>query len=283
MKHIILIILILYSASVTPESTCKITYIANEGFLIETATKKILIDAVFGGFEDKWCDKPNDDTKSKIENAASPFNNVDVIAITHKHIDHFNAEMVINHIINNPKCMIVCPKQVDSLLMVCANYEKIKNNVIAITPAINSDTTLKLKDIEIRILRLEHSHYYIQDDKTGLKVNKHRNIENTGFLFKIDGMMVFHCGDTNPWNEEEYKIFNLKAEQIDIALLERMFMRDSKTKGIINHYINPRNIILMHVEPGYSQKYKEIVDQMKDTIPNIYVFDKSMEYKTFNK
>ncbi|MBP1631366.1 MAG: hypothetical protein H6Q15_2259 [Bacteroidetes bacterium] len=279
MKNCILVLLILYSTSAISQSPCKITYIANEGFLIKIDDKKILIDALFGGFDGNWCDKPNDDTKSKLERAVSPFDNVDIIAISHKHQDHFNAEMVIKHIINNPKCIIVCPKQTDSLLKSYSNYEMIKNIIIAITPAINRDTSLKIKNINIRILRLEHSHYYIQDEVTGLKVNKHENIENIGFVINVGGINLFHCGDANPWKEEEYRIFNLNKERIDIALLENLFMNDSQTKEILNNYINPKNIILMHFEPSNAQKLKEAVRRLKRTYSNVYVFKKSMKYK----
>lgn len=281
MKIFILALLILYSTSAISQSPCKITYIANEGFLIKIDDKKILIDALFGGFDGNWCDKPNDDTKSKLERAVSPFDNVDIIAISHKHQDHFNAEMVIKHIINNPKCIVVCPKQTDSLLKSYSNYEIIKNNIYAITPAINRDTSLKLKNINIRILRFEHSHYYIQDEITGLKVNKHEDIENIGFVINVDGINLFHCGDANPWKEEEYRVFNLKKERADVALLENLFMNDNQTKGIINNYINPKNIILMHLEPNNSQILKRELRCLKNTFPNIFIFNKSMENKTY--
>ena len=281
MKNFILILLIFYSTSAISQSPCKITYIANEGFLIKSDDKKILIDALFGGFDGNWCDKPNDYTKSKLERAVSPFDNVDIIAISHKHQDHFNPEMVIKHIINNPKCIIVCPKQTDSLLKSYSNYEIIKNNIIAITPAINRDTSLKIKNINIRILRLEHSHYYIQDETTGLKINKHENIENIGFVINVGGIKIFHCGDANPWKEEEYRVFNLKKERVDVALLENLFMNDNQTKEIIINYINPKNIILMHIEPSNAQKLKELAKHLRRTNPNVYVFTKSMEYKKY--
>ncbi|MDD4492248.1 MAG: MBL fold metallo-hydrolase [Bacteroidales bacterium] len=281
MKNLILILLIFYYTSAISQSTCKITYIANEGFLIKADDKKILIDALFGGFDGNWCDKPNDDTKSKLERAVSPFDNVDIIAISHKHQDHFNPEMVIKHIINNPKCIVVCPKQADSLLKSYSNYVIIKNNIIAITPPINRDTSLKFKNINIRILRLEHSHYYIQDEITGLKINKHENIENIGFVINVGGIKVFHCGDANPWKEEEYRVFNLKKERVDVALLENLFMNDSQTKEILNNYINPKKIILMHLEPNNSHKFKEEASSLKKTFPGVYIFKKSMEYKKY--
>ena len=79
------------------------------------------------------------------------------------------------------------------------------------------------------------------DEKTGEKKNRHADIENLGFVFDIDGYKIFHCGDTNPWNEKEYKTFNLQEEHIDLAFLERLFMVGKGQTGIniIEEYIQP--------------------------------------------
>jgi L-ascorbate metabolism protein UlaG (beta-lactamase superfamily) len=281
--NILLVAIMFCSTSAFSQTNCKITYVSNEGFLIETANAKILVDALFGGFKANWCDIPDEETKVKLEKAMTPFDNVDIIAITHLHVDHFNADMVINHIMNNPNCMVICPKQVDSILASKANYNSINNNIVEVTPALNRDTTIKIKDIEIRVLRFEHSRYYELDSATGNKINRHRNTENIGFLFKTDNIKIFHCGDSYTMDDTEYRTFNLKDEQIDIALLTRLFMYHISAKGIeiIENYIKPKNIILMHIEPNNLQEYKDVASQIADRIPNIYMFEKPMEYKTY--
>lgn len=60
MKNFILIILNFCSMTLVSQTTCKITYIANDGFLINTADKKVLVSALFGVGEGNWYDKPND-------------------------------------------------------------------------------------------------------------------------------------------------------------------------------------------------------------------------------
>jgi L-ascorbate metabolism protein UlaG (beta-lactamase superfamily) len=75
-----------------------------------------LTDALFGGFEGDWCDIPNEANQLKLAAAAPPFDKVDIITISHRHDDHFNPEMVISHLIRNPECTLICPKQVDSVL-----------------------------------------------------------------------------------------------------------------------------------------------------------------------
>lgn len=116
-----------------------------------------------------------------------------------------------------------------------------------------------------------------------MNIDKHKNIENIGLLFKVEGFIIFHCGDTNPWNDDEHNIFNLQTERIDIALLDRSFISDNQPNEIIFNYIKPLNIVLMHVEPNLTQKYYDSANQVNDTISSIYAFKNSMEYITFYK
>lgn len=284
-KNILLTAIMLFPALVFPQSQYKVTYIANEGFMVETVNRKILLDAVFGGFKGTWCDIPDDEIKSKLENAETPFDNTDLIFVSHRHSDHFNAAMVINHVIKNPECMVICPKQTDSVLALKENYDKVKNNIIAVTPPPGRDTTVSVKGVEITVYRLEHSHYYEQDENTGEKINIHRSTENTGFLIKADGVKIFHCGDSNPMDDAEFKSFNLADEKIDIAFLERLFMYHVTAKGveIIENYIKPGQIVLMHVDPGKARKYLDVAEQVKSRIPDVYIFEKPMDERTFSK
>ena len=42
------------------KAQCSVTYVANDGFLYETKTGKVLVDALFGGINGNWCEQPND-------------------------------------------------------------------------------------------------------------------------------------------------------------------------------------------------------------------------------
>ena len=95
---------------------CSITYVANDGFLYETKTGKVLIDALFGGIKGNWCDQPDDSVSNLILNGIIPFNNIDVVLITHYHVDHFNGPMVMSFLRNNKKPVLICPSQVTDML-----------------------------------------------------------------------------------------------------------------------------------------------------------------------
>ena len=75
-----------------------VTYVANEGFLIACDSHKILIDALFGNFKDDAYYIPSDSTAALMSEAGPPFDNIDLIAVTHAHLDHFTPEIVTAHL-----------------------------------------------------------------------------------------------------------------------------------------------------------------------------------------
>ncbi|MFC2096892.1 MBL fold metallo-hydrolase [Bacteroidota bacterium] len=273
----ILLGLIFITNNLFSQNDCKVTYIGNEGFLIEYAGKKIIVDGLLNNLESKYFHSPSDSVVNLLEKSLPPFDNIDIITISHKHSDHFDENIVVNHLLNNTNAKLICPKQVEEILIDRSDYKKISNRIIAITPDLYSDTTITVSDISIRVLRLEHSHY-MEKDSTGKEINRHRNIENLGYLFNIEETKLFHCGDTNPLNEKEYSTFSLIDEEIDIAFLERIFFaRGKKGQDILNNYISPKEMILMHIRP---ENINLFINNFK-SIETVKIFENKMKAKVY--
>jgi len=256
------------------QDSAKITYISNEVFLLETQGKKVLIDGLFAHMDENWYDSPSEENVALMEASAPPFDLIDLIAVTHKHRDHFDDQIVLHHMLNNQKAMLICPEQAADLLAEHADFEKIKARVIALTPGDCMDSSLVVSGIPVRVMRLEHSYYMEEDSLTGTQVNRHRDIVNLGYLFDIEGFKAFHCGDTNPLNEKEYSTFALQHEAIDIAFLERMFVTGGgKGMDIINKYIQPEHIVFMHINPANRDLF---IKHFKE-LENITIFEAPME------
>ena len=90
MNKILLVTLMLLPSLIFAQKNCEVTYISNEGFLFEIDGKKVLIDALFDEIKGNWCDSPSDSIIDLMKNSKHPFDSIDIVAITHKHIDHFN-------------------------------------------------------------------------------------------------------------------------------------------------------------------------------------------------
>lgn len=275
MKTFLIVILSLGLNSLQAEDSCKITYISNEGFLIETQGKKVLIDGLFDHIEGNWCDSPSDQTVALMKASKAPFDKIDLIAITHKHVDHFNDQLVIKHMLSNPQAMVICPRQVSEILSVHPEYKQVQSRIIDLTPSEYQDSTLVVSGIPVRVMRLEHSHYMEEDPNTGISRNRHQDIENLGYLLNIDGLRIFHCGDTNPLNDEEYIGYALQEESIDIAFLERMFVTSGENgSNIVNNYIQPDHTVFMHINPGNREAF---VKHFKE-VENVTIFEQKMDF-----
>lgn len=282
-KIIILPIIILYCTALSawPQEISGIgavTYIANEGFFIETANHKVLIDAIFGNIHGNWCDQPNDSVSCQINKGASPYDNIDVILVTHKHSDHFNDSMIISFLVNNQKTVLICPDQVKELLKKNAAYSKVQNNILSFKTDKLFDTTITINKINIEVLRFNHGSYFETDSATGNTYDLHSAVENYGYLLEADGFTFLHSGDCSTGNKAQFIEYNLPAKEIDVAFFDRVFIRPEGIK-IMSDFKDIRNIVLMHIEPGKSDYYKSFV---KD-FPEFFVFSTKNEKKVFSK
>ena len=93
------------------EATIEILYVANEGVLISSREKRILIDGLHREYGRDYAFLP-DKEREKIEAAKPPFDNIDLILVSHMHGDHFHPESVGLHLKHDAKAMLVSSQQV---------------------------------------------------------------------------------------------------------------------------------------------------------------------------
>lgn len=282
-KKFIPIIFILFAAGSVVQSqktaeSCAITYVANEGFLIETAKHKILVDALFGNIKGSWCDQPSDSVAGMMIKGLPPFKNIDVVLVTHNHTDHFNGPMIISFLKNNRKTELICPDQAGLLLRSDPDYLKVSDRIHSLESGRFFDTLLYINKINIRVLRFNHGSYFETDSVTGKSYDLHSNVENFGYLIDADGYKIFHSGDDNPANKEQYKAYNIGSKELDAVFLDRVFLRRDGQE-LMNEFFKTKNIIFMHIEPGRGEYYRTVIK----SIPEMFAFTKSMEKKVIIK
>jgi len=275
------------SAFISVESSeaqkAKITYIANEGFLIQIGEKGILVDAIFGERALNFCATPTPESLEQMRASTGVFSEVDLIAVSHNHVDHFHASFVAEHLVANAHAKFVsCAQSVDVLARQ-QGYDSFSERVIEITPdSLYYQDTL-INDIGLRIYRMAHGPYLETDSETGLTVNRHRFVQNLGFVFEVDGVKIFHCGDSSPRCWDDYEHFRLDREDIDIAMLGRGFLASDVGLGIdiIRDFIQPEHIVLMHIHPESIPYYRNVAEQVKEEFPSVTIFESLMDTKEF--
>ena len=115
------------------------------------------------------------------------------------------------------------------------------------------------------------------DEITGDKVNKHATVKHLMFLITIDGKKILHVGYTIPDEDKQsmqpYK--EMSEEQIDVAFLSSWFVIDPKGIEIIEKYIKPKYIVVMHLE---SEEKNQISKNVSKSIQSkLTIFDNSMD------
>lgn len=269
---LIIVILSIYSLAVNGSLNVKdsisITYIANCGFLIEMDSKKMIIDGLFKEGYNHYS-VPDSGTQVLLTSNRKPFNDIDLILVSHVHGDHFDSEMVIDCMMNNPDAKLICPEQVaDKIREHAVDYEKIKSRIIECTPDTFTVQQVKTHEIEITACRLAHGH------------QRHKDIQNIGYLIHINGKTLFHTGDADPHQIDKLTGIKLSEKNIDVGLINDGFGH-MKNAEITKKYINAHYNVIMHLPEEISKIWMEPLKENPDLFSNPFVFTKMLENKVF--
>lgn len=205
-----------------------ISYIANEGVLLDTQDKKVVIDGMFRHL--RGYPRPSEAVRADIENARGAFAAVHLVLATHYHADHFDAVTVGAHLAANPKATLVAPRQViEALASGLAGNSQYASRVLEVTPDFGQRRNLRVANIGLSVLRLHHG-----------------DTMNVGFLLTIDGKRVLHVGDSDG-TVANFDAFDLQKEGIDIALVPYWYALDAESRSVIREHIAPRQVIFFHI------------------------------------
>lgn len=264
-------LLITRGAKPPVKESIEVIYIANAGFLISSSGKKFLIDALFKeGFQQYLVLKKDSVTVKKIMNGEIPFNNINFIMFTHNHPDHFNLFLSENYLLNNPDVYLISSHDVSTDFQLYGNnFSKIANQLIIITPELKSSAKLMVNGVKMEIVRLSHG--------------PGRRVQNLGYIVNIGVRKFCHLGDCDlKDNLEVLKKIRLNDHDIDLGFIQYWDFLDAEKREIINKYINPEHIILIHIPTSKVVEVLKEVNKLKDKYPNVTVFKETMEKKVFN-
>jgi L-ascorbate metabolism protein UlaG (beta-lactamase superfamily) len=256
-------------------SKIKITYLANEGFLIESAGKRVLIDGLFREGITPYLKVPAN-LREKLEKSQPPFDRIDLILASHFHADHFDPLAVATHLTHNSEALFVSTNQaVEKMKTAAANFETIRGRIRGLHPKEGERAELSHRGVRLQILNVHHG--------------RKRPIENLGLLWEISGRKFFHIGDSMA-TAEDFKNYDVIKDKLDFAFLPYWYFLDDDYKRAIREYMKPRHIVLMHIpernpNDEYMNKlggWENWLKQVKSEFPNAVIFTAQMEEKAFD-
>jgi L-ascorbate metabolism protein UlaG (beta-lactamase superfamily) len=253
------------AAAYQQPSTVEITYIANEGVLISSGNKQVLIDGLHRQYEIDYAFLPPAQ-REKIETANAPFDKIDLILVSHLHLDHFHPESVGLHLKHNPKAMLVSSQQVvDEVEKEFKDYEAIRARITGATPPLKEKVAMKVAGIDFEVLNLGHGS------------ERFRWIQNLGHIIKLGGKKLLHIGDADT-TAETFEKFNLDEAGIDIAILPFWFLLQKNGQTVIREHIKPKHIIGVHIPPNQPEK---VTEQIKQAFPDAVAFTTLLEKRHY--
>ena len=252
--------------------SARVTYVANEGFLVRAGGTGVLVDALFGPRPLNFAEVPAAETLEKVRTGAPPFDTVRVALVTHRHVDHFDPEVAMAFLRGRPGADLVGTAQVLARLEETPGFEAVASRAHAVPAAPGSDTPLTFGNVSVRALGIPHGPYMVTDESTGERVNRHRNTENLGYVVSVGGFSFLHNGDANLLAAEEYCRFDLNPPGLDVAFLGGLLWPPVEA-GLetVRRCLSPRQVVLMHLHADQKAEVARRVEAIEEPHPPLVV------------
>ena len=209
----------------------KVTYIANDGVMIEFMGKKVVIDGVNRvGNLSGWV-APSNAALSAVENGTAPFDDIDVIMITHNHSDHYSTSAVLKYLSAHPDSRLIVPTGMRGA------FASNASQIIDVSPAKFQREAVVVNDINIDVLHVEHF------DQFG---NNFSNVESYAYVVNMDDKRFFHAGDLD-YLDSQLGVFSLLSDSITAAFIPTFGdLVSAANRDAIVDKVSPEHIICLH-------------------------------------
>lgn len=260
-------------SSAAEADTVRVTYVGNEGFLIESGGKKVLVDALYrSGVSGYVVHSP--EVRKLLEQGLPPFDNLDLVLATHYHADHFDPDAVGIHLLSDLDAAFVTTKQAADQMRSYKGFRNIQARVKGFLPNEGEEDVFEHNGIRLHILNLHHG--------------RTRPVENLGFLIEIGNRRFLHIGDTEV-TADELAAYGLDAREIDFFFVPYWLLLNDPADGDIVAAVQPDTVIPMHLPPTDDPRnymddtggFDGTVERIRTRYPNAVAFEDPMTTMTF--
>jgi L-ascorbate metabolism protein UlaG (beta-lactamase superfamily) len=252
------------------EEQCLIKFIANEGFLVNCNSRKILIDALHHTNYKNGINSTPLHLVDSIINGKGIFSDTDLFLVSHSHQDHFSSELTYKFLNKNEGTSMISNNRTYTELggkyPDCHNF--LTNRLLDLNPNPGEYTDTILNEIRLSCFSVNH-------------LPEEGKYMTLAFHITVGEWKILHLGDLFPdTNTDIFRKLKINNRGVDILMVDHMFLLSDKGQYILNNFIQPKEIIAMHISPDEIVKRKS---ELQEAFPGIIIFAKQGETKLFNK
>ncbi len=234
-----------HKASVKPHAEA--TYLGNEGVMITGNGKKILFDPFFHNDYGYYQLVP-ERIRQAMFKGEKPYDNIDVVFISHAHGDHFAAEDLQQFMQAQPKVKLVAPKQAVDKLAALKMTKGLMNRVTAVALKYGDKPwSYTIDNLLIEAVRIPHSGWPSRAEVENMVFRVTLKTEK-GKKVATDKVTVMHMGDADA-DDSHYIPYQTYWQQrvTDTAFPPYWFFLSKQGNTIIDKRINAKQAIGLHV------------------------------------
>ena len=172
----LLALCLLVAASASAQGI-QVTYLANEGVLVEGGGARILIDALFRDSMDPYTRHARD-VQEQLETGGKPYDGIGLALATHFHLDHWDAGAVTRFLRTHPSALFGSTEHGIAMIP----YD-VRDRARSLWPATGT-SSLEISGVKVTSFPLDHG-------KT----------QNLGYRIEMGGRTLAHLGDADPSDE----------------------------------------------------------------------------------
>jgi L-ascorbate metabolism protein UlaG (beta-lactamase superfamily) len=245
-----------------PGAAVEVTYIANEGVLLAAGDTRVLIDGLHRQYRPAYPFLP-EPYREQIETAQAPFDGIDLILVSHMHLDHFHAESVVRHLLANTTAALVSSEQVAGELRAHPDYSSVSARVRGIELPLRQKMAVRAGGVDVELLGIGHGS------------GRHATIQNLGHIVTLAGRKLLHIGDATTEDPGIFDALDLDRAGIDVAFLPVWFLTSDEGAAIVRQHIKPKHIVAVHMPAGESGRAAaQVRERFPDAVPFVALLEK---------
>jgi len=248
-----------------------VTYLANEGFLLESGEEAVLLDAIFGDGLAGYPAVPMP-LRDEIERGLGRFGEVDCVLATHAHADHFDPKAVARFLANVPAQFVSTEEAVREIEPLVANRALPPPRWLR--PGRHVVELFDCGGLAVSAMSLHHGRLMIK---------------NLAFIVEIGDLKVLHVGDTEI-TADEVRPWRLSEIGIDVALLPAWHLTEPTWLPLVRE-IAPGAIVAMHLASpdaprswfGSDGSLEDRIEEIRRRSPDAWIPTLPLEERTFSR